>query len=102
MSTESFEDFIFMNQIENELDFLFEAEMSDPKQLIVINKDEILNEFKKYADFWLSKRLITTGLIHPAKNKEIFYRNNYTNSSVINFTKKVYTISNIDKQSIFR
>jgi hypothetical protein len=26
-----------------------------------------LNEFEKYADFWHSKRLVNTGLIHPAK-----------------------------------
>jgi hypothetical protein len=38
------------------------------------NTDEILNEFKKYIDFWYSKRSVTTTFMHPAKNKEIFHK----------------------------
>ena len=68
MSTESFEDFILMNQIENESDFSLDIECPEPKQPIMTNKDEILNELKKYADFWHSKRLVT----NSTKNKETF------------------------------
>ena len=77
MSVEDIEDLILIKQIEDELDLLFEIECPELKQPILTNKDEILSEFKKYADFWHSKRLVTTMLMHPAKNKEIFYRNNY-------------------------
>ena len=56
------------------------------------NKDEILNEFKKYADFRHSKRLVITGLIHPAKNKEIFYINNYCDFKMVAVMKELRKI----------
>ena len=92
MSTESIDDFILINQVENELDLLFDLECPEPKEPIMTNKDQILNEFKKYMDFWHSKRSVTTMLMHPARNKEIFYRNNYCDFKIVAIMKELRRI----------
>ena len=92
MSTQSFDDFILMNQLENELDLLFEIECPEPKNPIMTNKDKILNEFKKYLDFWHSKKSVTNMLMNPAKNKEIFYKNNYCDFKIVVVMKEIRRI----------
>ncbi len=93
MSTQSFDDFILMNQLENELDLLFEIECPEPKEPIMTNKDEILNEFKKYIDFWNSKRPVITMEMHPARNKELFYRNTYCDLRIVAVLKTLDKIT---------
>ena len=83
MSVEDIEDFILIKQIENELDLLFKIECPEPDQPIMTDKDEILNEFKKYIDFWNSKRPVITMEMHPARNKELFYRNTYCDLKIV-------------------
>ena len=69
MSVEDIEDLILIKQIEDELDLLFEIECPEPKNPIMTNKDEILNEFKKYLDFWPSKKSVTNMLMNPTIKK---------------------------------
>ena len=92
MSVEDIEDFILIKQIENELDLLFEIECPEPKDPIMTNKDEILNEFKKYWDFWHSKKSVTNMLMNPTKNKEIFYKNNYCDFKIVVVMKEIRRI----------
>lgn len=55
---------ILYHQIENNLNSLFELECPPNKQSssIMTNKMDILNEFKKWYDFWNSKRPHITDL----------------------------------------
>ena len=98
MSTESFkdiEDILLIKQIEDDLILAFEAEMSDPKQLIVTNKDEILNEFKKCVDFWQKKRPVITMEMNPGKNithREIYYKSHICDVKIVGVMKQLRKI----------
>ena len=98
MSTKSFEDaedILLIKQIEDDLILAFETEMSDPKQLIVTNKDEILNEFKKYVDFWQKKRPVITMEMHPGKNKthrELYYKSHICDVKIVGVMKQLRKI----------
>ena len=49
------------SQIEKNLDDLFEKECPVSEHSITTDKNEILSEFKKWYDFWSSKRPKITG-----------------------------------------
>ena len=45
-----------IHQIENNLNSLFDKECPLKEKSIMTNKDDVLVEFKKWYDFWYSKR----------------------------------------------
>jgi hypothetical protein len=56
-------------QIENNLNSLFDKECPPKQQAIMTNKDDVLDEFKKWYNFWYSKR-------PEMKNPNIIINNN--------------------------
>ena len=98
MSTKSFEDaedILLIKQIEDDLLLAFDVECPEPKQPIMTNKDEILNEYKKYVDFWHKSRPVITMEMNPGKNKthrELYYKGYICDVKIVGVMKQLRKI----------
>ena len=75
------EEFIIYKQIENNLNSLFDIECPECPECnsIMTEKDDILKEFKKWMDFWVSKNPPITDPnidMNNNKNKLLFIKKN--------------------------
>lgn len=88
------EEFMIYNQIENNLISLFDTECPECKS-IMTNKDDILKEFKKWMDFWVSKDPhITDPNIdtNNNKNKLLFIKKQICGTKIVGIFKELEEI----------
>jgi len=90
------EEFLLYKQIENNLNSLFDIECPElsKEKSITTNKDDILNEFKKWYDFWSSKRphITNPNIVMNETNKLLFIKIDICDNRILGIIKELESI----------
>ncbi len=87
------EEFIIYKQIEKNLISLFHIECPEENNSIMTKKDDVLKEFKKWMDFWVSKNPhITDPNIDMNKNKLLFIKKQICEMKIVGIFKELEEI----------
>jgi uncharacterized protein (DUF2344 family) len=87
------EEFIIYKQIEKNLISLFHIECPEKNNSIMTKKDDVLKEFKKWMDFWVSKNPhITDPNIDMNKNKLLFIKKQICEMKIVGIFKELEEI----------
>ena len=86
---------ILYNQIENNLIALFDKECPQDT-VIMINKEEILNEFNKWMNFWVTKNpsITNTNIStnNETKNQLLYMKKHICETKIVNIFKELEKI----------
>lgn len=89
------EEFIIYKQIEKNLISLFDIECPEENNSIMTKKDDVLKEFKKWMDFWVSKNPHITDPnidMNNNKNKLLFIKKQICEMKIVGIFKELEEI----------
>jgi hypothetical protein len=89
------EEFIIYKQLEKNLISLFDIECPEENNSIMTKKDDVLKEFKKWMDFWVSKTPHITDLnidMNNNKNKLLFIKKQICEMKIVGIFKELEEI----------